>query len=185
MSEVGVENTLEVEIYLSKEQLCKMCHIKKATAQWLIETGRIPAIKPEKKGLGYKIAKTDAERYLAERSINPKKYARQIHKHRNTYGRFKEYDAATARRMREIAKKKLARKRDLLVLPDICKFLGYNPKAVYELRYTKGLKAIKVQGKVYFPKECLLDFIASPEFFAVSMKSEKHIELIRSALYEG
>ena len=55
--------------YISKEEFYQIAHICKETALWLIETGRVSAEKPKRKGFGYKIAKEEVERYLAIRSL--------------------------------------------------------------------------------------------------------------------
>ena len=57
--------------YISKEEFYQIAHICKETALWLIETGRVSAEKPKRKGFGYKIAKEEVERYLADRQQNP------------------------------------------------------------------------------------------------------------------
>lgn len=60
--------------YISKEEFYQIAHICKETALWLIETGRVSAEKPKRKGFGYKIAKEEVERYLADRQQNPLYY---------------------------------------------------------------------------------------------------------------
>lgn len=58
--------------YISKEEFYQIAHICKETALWLIETGRVSAEKPKRKGFGYKIAKEEVERYLADRQQRKK-----------------------------------------------------------------------------------------------------------------
>lgn len=52
--------------YISKEEFYQIAHICKETALWLIETGRVSAEKPKRKGFGYKIAKEEVERYVEQ-----------------------------------------------------------------------------------------------------------------------
>ena len=59
------------EEYISKEQFCKECHIKKATALYLIQGGLVPAINTQRQTNRYLIARSDMVRYLQERERDP------------------------------------------------------------------------------------------------------------------
>ena len=60
--------------YISKEQMYKLCHISKYTAQYLLESGLVPSTCSGKKTRKYKIATSDVVRYLQEREIIPERY---------------------------------------------------------------------------------------------------------------
>ena len=61
--------------YITKEQLCKLCHISKRTALFLLRGGRIPCtLDMTKKTHSYKIKKEDAMEYLAQREQFPERY---------------------------------------------------------------------------------------------------------------
>lgn len=60
---------------MSKEDLRCLCHISKATALYLLQTGLIPSENTGKKTRCYKIKKTDVQYYLKNREINPDLYA--------------------------------------------------------------------------------------------------------------
>ena len=70
----GIVASTEKTAYLSKEQFYKECHISKATALWLIQSGLIPAIDTKKKTKRYLIAREDVEIFKHERERNPSKY---------------------------------------------------------------------------------------------------------------
>ena len=59
---------------ISKEQMYKLCHISKYTAQYLLESGLVPSTCSGKKTRKYKIATSDVVRYLQEREIIPERY---------------------------------------------------------------------------------------------------------------
>ena len=49
---------------LSKEQFYKICHISKKTASDLLNSGKVPCIKSDKRTHKFKIRKSDAIEYL-------------------------------------------------------------------------------------------------------------------------
>ena len=49
---------------LSKEQFYKICHISKKTASDLLNSGKVPCIKSDKRTHKFKIRKADAIEYL-------------------------------------------------------------------------------------------------------------------------
>ena len=60
--------------YISKEEFYQIAHICKETALWLIETGRVSAEKPKRKGFGYKIAKEEVESIVLSQGQAPQLY---------------------------------------------------------------------------------------------------------------
>jgi len=93
----------EIPSYISKEQFYKLCHISKATARKLLESGLVPAIDTHKPTKRYLIAQSDVERYLQERELFPEKYNFSTKKNINTYGNYAHYNMIVAQKMRTIA----------------------------------------------------------------------------------
>ena len=60
--------------FISKEQLYKICHISKKTAQYYLENGFIPCRDSGKKTRRYKIALKDVMFFLEDRERDPEKY---------------------------------------------------------------------------------------------------------------
>ena len=60
--------------YVTKEQLYKICHISKKTAQYYLENGFIPCIDSGKKTRRYQVAIKDIVFFLQDREDNPEKY---------------------------------------------------------------------------------------------------------------
>ena len=58
--------------YITKEQLYRICHISKKTAQNLLESGEIPCTDTGKKTHRFRIAAVDVVDYLRRRDSEPK-----------------------------------------------------------------------------------------------------------------
>ena len=168
------------QIFLSKEQFCQICHIGKRTAERLISEGLLPAIDTHKRTNRYLIARADIETYLQDREQYPEKYGYEF----RTYGKFADYDKASARRMRTIAEAIWENMPDLLTAYDIAAMLGYRSETIYRWHIRFRIRSFNVHGKLLIPKESVLDFVESPEFHLVERKSKSHYDLIRRAYYE-
>ena len=60
---------------LSKEDLCRICHIAKKTALHLLRSGRVPCEFSGKKTRCYRIRKSDVQNYLNRRELYPELYS--------------------------------------------------------------------------------------------------------------
>ena len=136
--------------YISKEEFYQIAHICKETALWLIETGRVSAEKPKRKGFGYKIAKEEVERYLADRQQNPLYYLKGKRHNCIPYTPPQPYSSELGGAIR------LAVEQEMSSLP-----------------------ALKCFNKTYFPKIPLMDFVSSEDYYNLPCKGRKHIELLR------
>lgn len=170
--------------YLSKEDFYKIAHISKRTALWLIETELIAAEKPERQGFGYRIPKAEVERYLADRNINPTKYRRSNRCNRYPYFPVQQYSKQLGMEIRSVVERDIAHYPDVLVPKQVSVILGYNLREIYDWGETRGLKALRLSGKLYYPKPFLLDFVASRAYHNIREKSKEHIELLRRVLHE-
>lgn len=75
--------------YVSKEQFCKLAHVRKANALKLIQSGLIPYIDIGDQTHRYLIRQSDAEAYLTDRAHDPAKYSFQRESRIQTYpGKF-------------------------------------------------------------------------------------------------
>lgn len=74
MKENAINWDLIPEI-ITKDQLHKICHISKSTAQYLLRSGKIPCECNGKKTRCYKIKKEDVIQYLENRKVFPECYS--------------------------------------------------------------------------------------------------------------
>ncbi len=168
------------EKYISKEQFCKECHISKATALYLIESGLIPAINTQRQTNRYLIAYSDMIQYLHKRELDPQRYRYEKGIQKN---HVKEYASARAARLRKIILSEWANVPDVLRLEEITQLLGYPSNAVRSWRKNFGLECLAVSHTLYFPKKNLIEFVCGPEFHGLYPKSLEHMELLRRANY--
>lgn len=170
-------------IYVSKEQFRRECHISKATALWLIQSGLITAIDSQRKTDRYLIARTDVENYLRAREMDPKKYRYRKSEKKPSPINIKKYSQGRARKLQNAAEVAWRDAPDMLGLSEVTRLLGYREKVVQEWRKTLGLRTVRISRNVYFPKKYLIDFMTSPEFLTVEPKSAEHLALLRRADY--
>ena len=71
--------------YISKEQFCKLAHVRKANVLKLIQSGLIPYIDIGNQTHRYLIRQSDAEAYLTDRAHDPAKYSFQRKSRIQTY----------------------------------------------------------------------------------------------------
>lgn len=181
----GIVSSTGKTAYLSKEQFYKECHISKATALWLIQSGLIPAIDTKKKTNRYLIARDDVEDFKRDRENNPSKYAIAAKHNISTYGGFGEYKSSAAGKMKKVAQAEWKDMPEVLLVTDVAYLLGYHTNTIYRWTKNRGLQGLRTAGKLYIPKKYLLEFIASREYHSVHLKSSKHIDLLRRSYHAG
>lgn len=166
------------EEYISKEQFCKECHIKKATALYLIQSGLVPAINTQRQTNRYLIARSDMVRYLQERERDPIRFRYTRPKKEETV---KFYTPAYKANLQAILLQEWEAAPDVLRLEEVAMLLGYSPKTIRSWRKEYGLKSLTVSHTLYFPKCYLVDLMISLEFHEISPKTPEHLALIRRA----
>lgn len=167
--------------FVCKEEFYQIAHIGKGKALWLIETGRVAAEKPEKKGLGYKIPKEEVERYLLDRQRNPQHYCRNKRYNRFQHVPEQPYSSEIESSIRSIVEQETSFWPDLLTEQQVCMVLGYEAKKIIKWRHEGKLLFLYCDHKVYYPKIALLDFVSSEYYYYSPYKGKKHIELLRRA----
>lgn len=142
--------------YVSKEQMCEICHISKKTAYNVLHSGKVPYI-PVVDHLthSYKIAVVDILHFICERNCLQDAHSEYILSMRKFYGyRLSEYpDALRPKHIEQIT--------------------GFAHSAVAKWLLNKHLKAILVNAHYQIPKVCLIDFLVSPYYRLIRNKSQK------------
>ena len=156
--------------YLTKEDFYKIAHISKATARYLLQSGKVPCKDTGKKTHRYLIPTENAIRYLEDREIHPDEYeaepgwysgkVKHGKKRRRSKKRKQKINAAR-NKLKELTDAKLEELEDLLDINDICRLTGFSNTAVLRWCRSGKLKAFMVSGKYLIPKVCLKDYIAT------------------------
>ena len=164
-------------IYMTKDQMYRICHISKKTCLFLLESGRVPCLDSGKKTRRFKIKTTDVIHYLEERDRHPEYYKppegyyKQPHIPQPRV--LSEHDLLV---MRQFYEKELASWPDVMTIKQVSAFTGYGKTSV-ERWCIKGLvQHFFIKQKYLVPKIYLLDFLVSWNYIGIAVKSELHIQ---------
>lgn len=161
--------------YYSKEQFCKLCHISKATALYLIQSGLVPVIDTGKPTCRYWISDADMKQYLKKRRKDPVTFKYQFAPDKT----HNPYRAGQAKRLASVLRKQWQQESELLTTQEVAVLLGYRMETVQRWCKSGALFHLRLGGKQLIPKQKLLLFISSPFFHEIHPKSSLHIELLR------
>lgn len=170
---------------LSKEQLYKVCHISKKTAQFLLEHGIIPSISSGKKTRKYTIKKSDVIDFLYLRDKNPDiaKVAK------GWYGQSKkEHHVGLNQAMTDMLKAaywaEVHQYPDLLSVRDIHKITGYHEHTINHWCAEHDVHCYLIRGKYLIPKESFIKFVQGTKYRSIRLKSDKHKFIIDQILHQ-
>lgn len=177
---------------ITKDQFYRIAHISKATALFLLQSGKVPCKDSGKKTRRYKIRTDDVILYLIDREINPANYrapdcwykGRSGHyKSRVTYrNELSEMDEKTEEAFRSYITGQLDGYGDLLTVAEASEFIGYCDTSFHRWCAEKRIKAFNISGRYLIPKLCFVDFLASPYSYGITRKTWKHLLLIKTFL---
>ena len=173
---------------VSKDQVYRICHISKATALYLLQSGLIPNVDSGKKTRKYRIQLDDVIAYLQKREEDPLTF-----KPPENYYAGRRYPPSRRKRLhvpigryleaREFFERELQSYDEVLTTAEVSEFLGYTEKTVVDWCAKNEINHFLIKNKLRFPREYLIDFILSNRCNSIIMKSQKHISLIKSFLY--
>lgn len=147
---------LEQAEYISKEQFRRECHVGKATALRLIQSGLLPAIDTKRKTDRYLIARVDVEKYLRERELNPKKYGYRKSEKVDSGIELKPYTPARGKQFRKMLQQEWEALPDMLRIGDVVRLLGYREQIIREWVKAFDMGNIMIGHTMYFPKQRLI-----------------------------
>ena len=164
--------------------------ISKATALWLLQSGRVPCRDNGQKTCRYTIKTNGVIAYLQYRCIHPERYMAKDgwYKKRSGYGKsritLKVELMALKPEQRELLRQHFETKlddfNDLLTVLDLHGFLGYSQSIITKWCRRKTFKSFLISNRYLIPKLCFLDFIAWSASFCISMQIHK-----TSILHQG
>ena len=123
---------------MSKDQLYRVAHISKATALYLLQSGAIPYKASE----GWYAGTAGAKKTIAPScwiTLTPEQT--------------KKFELFFEAEMKEMA--------DLITIEELAVFAGYKSTSVVNWCSSKKMKAFKIGGKYFIPKECAIKYLAS------------------------
>lgn len=140
---------------LSKEQFYKICHISKKTASDLLNSGKVPCIKSDKRTHKFKIRKADAIEYLK-------------HKEELTAYSSANYTEIKKADLIKFYTKLLRACPDVITPSDIHDITGFRKETVHRWCQKGKLKSFKSHNRLQIPKRYFISFLVSPEFSKIA-----------------
>ena len=154
--------------YISKEQLCKICHISKRTALRLLEDGSIPYKSNGKQTRKYQIALADVEAFLLKRQARIKINPREA---RNVY---RPMSAEMKSLLPHVVTDWLEPYPDVLSVDEVVQITGYGSSSVVKWCKKEDLQHYCIGRKFFVPKTWLQEFMLSERFWGIHVKSHIH-----------
>ena len=160
--------------YISKEQLCKICHISKRTALRLLEDGSIPCKSNGKQTRKYQIALADVEAFLLKRQARIKTNPREA---RNVY---RPMSAEMKSLLPHVVTDWLEPYHDVLSVDEVVEITGYGSSSVVKWCKKEDLQHYCIGRKFFVPKTWLQEFMLSERFWGIHVKSHIHRQSLAS-----
>lgn len=160
--------------YISKEQLCKICHISKRTALRLLEDGCIPCKSNGKQTRKYQIALADVEAFLLKRQARIKINPREA---RNVY---RPMSAEMKSLLPHVVTDWLEPYPDVLSVDEVVQITGYGSSSVVKWCKKEDLQHYCIGRKFFVPKTWLQEFMLSERFWGIHVKSHIHRQSLAS-----
>ena len=179
----NVINWDEIPDIITKEQLYQICHISKATALYLLRSGKIPCEYSGKKTRCYRIKKEDIRKYLEERAIFPEAYSAPVGWYCGGHKEVpKEVPPVILEDMSDYYTDILSAHSDVLTVQQIANFTGYSKSAINRWCSKGWLRHFRRGRANMVPKVFLIEFLCSVHFRSINQKTAKHIELLKGFL---
>ena len=160
--------------YISKEQLCKICHISKRTALRLLDDGSIPCKSNGKQTRKFQIALADVEAFLLKRQARIKINPREA---RNVY---RPMSAEMKSLLPHVVTDWLEPYPDVLSVDEVVQITGYGSSSVVKWCKKEDLQHYCIGRKFFVPKTWLQEFMLSERFWGIHVKSHIHRQSLAS-----
>ena len=162
---------------VSKEQLCKICHISKKTARYLLQTGLIPCVQSGKKTRNYTIKMKDIIYYLKHREIYPEKYKLPAGSYNGTYvPKPKLPETVTASELQSYYRELFEQYPDVVTTRQASEMTGSSISCIVKWIRAGKVKAFPKCNTFIIPKCCLIEYMASYDYRNRRCKSKKQFE---------
>lgn len=166
----------EVPDTLSKEQMCKICHISKNTARRLLLEGIVPCEYTGKKSRCFSIKKDDLRTFVEGPLFRNRTYFNDEKgvKQACTTLSVENLPEETVIAMKVYFTRKLAKVPDVLTVREVSELIGYSRNQINRWCSSGKLKCFIRQHSHYIPKAFLIAFFCSATFRSIKNKSEWH-----------
>ncbi len=153
--------------YVTKEQFYKIAHISKRTAQYLLQSKKVPCIESDKKTKKYKIKVSDIVTYLTDRELRPRYYLPRCSEKNNPSVASSLYIKMCSLNENELIQfrffliNEFNMLDDILTVREVACILKMSYKTISR-KCTKGeIFSFLIGGKRLIPKRSLIEYLAS------------------------
>lgn len=157
--------------YVTQQQMCEICGISKSTAYKLERQGTIPHTKEVNRLLHtHKISLLDILAFKYEQENG-----------------YKHDDAEYIAHLRQFYENMLRLYPDVLLVKDVSSITGFVKQSIERWIYRDLIRAFTIKLPFRIPKVALIDFLVSPYYNGIRVKSKEqreHMNLF-SAWYSG
>lgn len=151
--------------YVTKEQFYKIAHISKKTAQYLLQSQKVPCVESNKKTRKYKIKTSDIVAYLIDRELRPGYYLPSCSEKANSSNSLFSYSKTNSWYEEEMSEsrsylmKKFEMLDDVLTVREVSDVLGLSCKTISR-KCTKGeIFSFLIRGKRLIPKISFIEHL--------------------------
>lgn len=173
---IGYEDLLKkYPEYITKEQLYKIAHVSKRTAQSLLEMGLVKHVDTGKKTRRYTIAMVDVVSFLEDRDRNPAKY-----------GRLRQQKVVQCvPEILTLQDKRLLKKfyfscfeeyPDVVDVKQASEMTGHTHNRIRQWCCAKKFERFLIQTTYKIPKVSLIEYLISDEYCQLQYRSAKQID---------
>ena len=168
---------------ISKEQLCRLCHISKRVAKYYLDNGVIPCRNNGQATHTYAIKTRDAITFLRRRNACPGAFRVSI---RSGCKPFVHPSIRYTRRVMQVYRRlleELARPYpDLMTVQMIAEITGYSAKTIRTWTAFGHIRWFRNGSQNYAPKELVLAHMMSEEYRSIANRSWKHDKLVQKLI---
>ncbi len=162
---------------ITKEQLYKICHVSKRTAQHYLVNGIIPCINTGKKTRQYTIRTADVVAFLQKRDHDPdiclapygwyKANAREYHPRVHSPAVQQKLSTALERILQEYP--------DVLTSFQAAEITGYHHETVVRWCSKGQIEYFHIRRNYLIPKVCLLEYLTDSRCHSINETAKEHI----------
>ena len=172
---------------INKEQLYKLCHVSKKTAQHYLVNGIIPCVSTGKKTRQYTIRTADVVRFLEARDRDPVACLAPIGWYRQnaTVYQPRVHSPSMQRTLKSALMRILQDYPDVLTSDQVAQVTGYHHETIVRWCGKKKLEFFCIKRSYLIPKVSLMEYLTENRCYAINDTAKEHILLNASKLIQS
>lgn len=172
---------------ITKEQLYKLCHVSKKTAQHYLVNGIIPCVNTGKKTRQYIIRTEDVVAFLEARDRDPDAYLAPIGWYRQNAPIYRPriHSPAMQKKLKAALVSILQDYPDVLTSDQVAEVTGYHHETIVRWCGKKKLEFFYIRRSYLIPKTSLMEYLTENRCHAINDTAKEHILLNASMLMQS